>query len=640
MFWVLAPLPKPDDDGVPPVPPPRGARRRTALLLFWLGLAMAAAGLVHYGFGARRAALIVYAVSAGLLLLCAALLFRQRKPRDTVLRRRTLEDVEEQVEILQEQNRQLRATCQELRAAAREQQGRMADLSVGQKVLAASAEEADADALHERVLSALMEAFGAGGAALWLRSAAGDRMEARAVVGQVAPILRDEPVPTAPDSQPSDIRRACEERLQAAAPHPRPLSRPRSGESERKAGGEGTGVREEGTDLLSALLREGDNLLGVIAFCGASGGRFSPEVSTRLAALAPTITLAVVNVEQRARLRRNVREMSILHEMSNLVQTATDPDELYSAVVDLVGRVVSYENCTVFILDAQEKRLIPRATRGRVVNLIDHIPFAHGSGISGWVAQQRKQLFIPDLTKEPGLLNVELIPPRVRSFLSVPMVVQENLIGVLNVSHSRPYAFSPEDARVLSILAGQAAVTLERGQVLRSLEEMAITDGLTRLYNHRYFDMRLDHELKRARRYNLPASLLMIDLDHFKQVNDRHGHATGDGVLSETGALLRRSVRETDIVARYGGEEIAVLLTQTALQDALITAERVRSVVAEYAFRSTDGAPLSLTVSIGVAGFPAHAADAEALLKEADAALYAAKEGGRNRVCSAPSEED
>jgi diguanylate cyclase (GGDEF)-like protein len=212
------------------------------------------------------------------------------------------------------------------------------------------------------------------------------------------------------------------------------------------------------------------------------------------------------------------------------------------------------------------------------------------------------------------------------------MLSQENVIGVLNVSHSAPNAFSTEEIRLLSILAEQAAVTIERGEAMRSLEQLAITDGLTRVFNHRYFRLRLDQEIRRARRYQLPLSLLMIDVDHFKAINDRCGHETGNRILIEVAGILRRNMRETEIVTRYGGEEFALILPQTRAEDALVPAERVRRLVEEHPFAPTDGTPLSVTISVGVAGYPEHAAAPEELLQQADAALYAAKEEGRNRV--------
>jgi diguanylate cyclase (GGDEF)-like protein len=174
----------------------------------------------------------------------------------------------------------------------------------------------------------------------------------------------------------------------------------------------------------------------------------------------------------------------------------------------------------------------------------------------------------------------------------------------------------------------------------RKLEEQSITDGLTGLRNRRFFDERLPEEFRRAQRYTDPVSLIMIDLDHFKLVNDRHGHQAGDQVLREAAALVRRSIRDTDIGARYGGEEFAVILPKTHLSGALAVAERIWRELGQQAFRvaaaGADGQPgeIRVTASIGLAFYPSKDITApESLVKYADEALYTAKRSGRNTIC-------
>ena len=196
-------------------------------------------------------------------------------------------------------------------------------------------------------------------------------------------------------------------------------------------------------------------------------------------------------------------------------------------------------------------------------------------------------------------------------------------------------SFSPDDIRLLSLIAGQAAITIERTAAHQQLETLAITDGLTRAYNHRYFQMRLEDELRRCKRYHLPLSLLVVDADHFKAINDRYGHASGDAVLRDMGTLLRECMRDTEIVARLGGEEFGVILPQTDEIQAHIAAERLRAAVESHDFRSVDGKPIQVTISVGISGFPPNAATRADLMEQADRAMYAAKRSGRNRVVSA-----
>ncbi|MHB0975328.1 MAG: diguanylate cyclase [Thiobacillus sp.] len=165
-----------------------------------------------------------------------------------------------------------------------------------------------------------------------------------------------------------------------------------------------------------------------------------------------------------------------------------------------------------------------------------------------------------------------------------------------------------------------------------ALAELASRDGLTGLYNHRTFYVLLGDELARAKRFQRPVSLLLLDIDHFKRVNDTHGHLAGDAALRELCELLRREARAVDRVCRYGGEEITLILPETDIEAAVRLAERLRAAVEAQAFDVGTGTPPHLTVSIGAASWPAHADNAQALVAAADAALYAAKRGGRNRV--------
>jgi diguanylate cyclase (GGDEF)-like protein len=178
-------------------------------------------------------------------------------------------------------------------------------------------------------------------------------------------------------------------------------------------------------------------------------------------------------------------------------------------------------------------------------------------------------------------------------------------------------------------LVGRVGRRIERDG--KELQLLATRDGLTGLYNHRTFYALLADELTRAKRFKRPVSLLLLDIDHFKRVNDTHGHLAGDAVLRELGGLLGRQARAINRVCRYGGEEITVILPETGLEAAANVAERLRAVVEAQPF-DANSEPIRITVSIGVASFPAHADGAAALVAAADTALYAAKQRGRNRV--------
>ena len=203
-----------------------------------------------------------------------------------------------------------------------------------------------------------------------------------------------------------------------------------------------------------------------------------------------------------------------------------------------------------------------------------------------------------------------------------------------------------EHERTLERLVSQRTAELEAANA--RLAELALRDGLTGLYNHRYFHERLQAEIARARRHEHDVGLLFLDIDHFKQYNDAHGHPSGDELLKGVATILVKGgrhedivvrVRQSDVVARYGGEEFAIILPETPLEGALVKAQRIRETIASHPFDGRDTQPLgSITVSVGIAAYPGVAPDATALIRAADRAMYEAKQGGRNRVCTAPTD--
>lgn len=216
------------------------------------------------------------------------------------------------------------------------------------------------------------------------------------------------------------------------------------------------------------------------------------------------------------------------------------------------------------------------------------------------------------------------------------------ILGYLGFLTLLPTIESTPALTVSSIFLGGACfvllVCLLMAQTLRDVKRIAtleyenIRDPLMGLFNRRYFDQRLQQEVARARRYALPLSLMMVDVDHFKRVNDTHGHQAGDEVLRSLGVLLQGRTRETDIVARYGGEEVAVLLPNTAVENARLLAERLRAAIEQNSVTSPAGRPLQCTASFGLTGYTTEGFDAPEMVRRADAALYRAKNDGRNRV--------
>jgi two-component system cell cycle response regulator len=192
----------------------------------------------------------------------------------------------------------------------------------------------------------------------------------------------------------------------------------------------------------------------------------------------------------------------------------------------------------------------------------------------------------------------------------------------------------------MSFLLEPAAAALDSALLLRKSEELSITDDLTKLYNSRYLNTTLRREVERGRRYRMPVSLIFLDLDGFKEVNDQHGHLSGSRTLVEVGAVIKSTVRGIDVVSRFGGDEFTVILPQTDSEGALIIAERIRQRIAETVFLESYGLKVRITASLGIACFPEHGIGKDDLIARADQAMYVVKGRGKNSVALAGEAHD
>ncbi len=226
--------------------------------------------------------------------------------------------------------------------------------------------------------------------------------------------------------------------------------------------------------------------------------------------------------------------------------------------------------------------------------------------------------------------------PHFASMIAVPLAINGTFWGILRGTDLEPNRFDESDLRLLSVLGGIASLVLNNARLYRRTQELAITDGLTGLYVQSYFKERLEEEVHRSRSNRLALSVALIDIDHFKSLNDSFGHAAGDTVLRSISSLLRRRLRETDFLCRYGGEEFGIIMMQTGLREAVRVIEQIRESIAEERFflpmESFQPVQTRLTVSAGIAAFSEKVREESALLRAADEALYRAKKNGRNRV--------
>lgn len=325
-------------------------------------------------------------------------------------------------------------------------------------------------------------------------------------------------------------------------------------------------------------------------------------------------------------LEQAYKKLSALYKITSVVQKTVSLSDLLTEMLDSLIHELGYQNAAIFLYDDSTASLAIKAHRGYRDDIV--IPLSQG--ITGYAASSRKFVHVPDVRNDDRYLPGS---PDGFSELAIPLIVDDNLIGVFDVETPEGHPIKDYDISLLLSLSTQLALTIAHATYVTKVQLAANTDSLTRLYNHRYFKSVLDHEYKRAMRYNQPLALLMIDIDNYKLYNDQYGHPRGDEVLIEVANIIKFTAREVDIVARYGGEEFSVLCPETTAEEASIIAERIRYNIECYPFPNRETQPLgAVTVSIGVAGFPRDSAGSEDLIDHADQALYISKRTAKNCV--------
>lgn len=313
-----------------------------------------------------------------------------------------------------------------------------------------------------------------------------------------------------------------------------------------------------------------------------------------------------------------------------------DAEALLKGVAQQILLVLDHADLAlVYLVEAPRYELTLRAVHWRRPGPRT-IKWKMGDLFDQWVLRQGQPLLVQNVRKDfrfPREAAARDDRP-VASLIAVPMISAQRVLGVLRAESAAPEAFTPEDLRLLDIVADLAAMAVENLRLYARTAELAITDDLTGLAVHRYFHERFEEELARARRHNSPVSILLIDIDHFKAYNDTYGHSAGDKLLRTLAQLLRHQEGAAALLARYGGEEFAMLLSGVTHAGAAQQAEAIRRAVESQVIDLRQG-KARVTVSIGVATFPGDGLHRESVLQVADQRLYRAKDAGRNQVCAA-----
>ncbi|MEE8575121.1 MAG: sensor domain-containing diguanylate cyclase [Thermodesulfobacteriota bacterium] len=319
------------------------------------------------------------------------------------------------------------------------------------------------------------------------------------------------------------------------------------------------------------------------------------------------------------------------------VTSSFDLKVILNTVMEKIGVLFEPKDWSLLFLDSESGELTYEIAVGEGSDELKESNPKIGEGIVGWVAAEGVPLLVPNIKMDPRFSKSKL--PRYDSvegpIICVPLMTKGKILGVIELFNVKDGSFHNEkDMLLFRTLADYTAIAVENAMLFKRVQELTITDDLTLLHNSRYFAKSLDIEVEKADRYNHSLSMIFLDLDYFKSVNDVHGHIAGSTLLKEVGTIIADCIRNVDIACRYGGDEFVILLPDTNKKNALMIANRMRESVNEYVFLKELGLEHHITASFGVGTFPDDASSKKEFLHVTDKAMYSVKEASRDGVAA------
>lgn len=372
-----------------------------------------------------------------------------------------------------------------------------------------------------------------------------------------------------------------------------------------------------------------DEVVGVLDIQSEELDAFDSEVLDFLTLFSTQASIALENARLYTLERRRTKQLEAINAIARQTTAVLNLDELLVKVCDLVLQHFLVDHVVVLLTD-EESHLSVRAHKGKLTPILPQgslLPAGTGSGTRalevGKTVVENEVAFVPHYVA--GFVET-------RSEMCVPLIFFGEKLGVLALESANPGNFTQEDVPPLESVADICSAAIQNAHHFEKAQQLAYVDGLTGIYNRRYFEMEIATEIERASRYQGRMTVIMVDIDNFKRLNDEFGHLLGDEVLRQVSNVFVQQLRKVDVVCRYGGEEFAILVPQTSGANALEVAEKLRRAVAGFRF---PGVPMKVTISAGVAEYPTHGRTRDELVAAADAALYVSKEAGRNRISGA-----
>ncbi|HVO60635.1 MAG TPA: sensor domain-containing diguanylate cyclase [Terriglobales bacterium] len=370
-----------------------------------------------------------------------------------------------------------------------------------------------------------------------------------------------------------------------------------------------------------------EEVIGVLDCQSENLDHFHAETIDLLTLFSTQASMAVQNAQLYSSERKRAQQLEVMNTIAQQMTVVMEIPELLAKVCSLVRQAFNVDHVAVML--KEENDLVLRAHHGTLTLAV--MPDVAKPSCQGWwgtALSSEKTLVHNDV--QPG--TPDALFRETRSRMCIPLISFGQKLGVLALASASPRAFQEGDQKSLESVADMCATAIQNARHVERVRQLAYIDGLTGIFNRRFFELRIGEEIERAKRFNAGMAVIMIDIDHFKRLNDEFGHLLGDEVLRQVSSIFSQHLRKIDVVCRYGGEEFVIVLSQTDAEHAIKVAQKLRNLVGEWQF---PGVPRPVYISAGVATFPEHGTERDQLVKAADNALYTAKQTGRNRVCLA-----
>jgi diguanylate cyclase (GGDEF)-like protein len=342
--------------------------------------------------------------------------------------------------------------------------------------------------------------------------------------------------------------------------------------------------------------------------------------------------------EEVAELKRQVERLSLFHEVGKALFSTLDLQKILQTIMEKISELLQPDTWSLLMVDERAQELYFEIAIGRGAERLKDVRLKLGEGIAGWVAEHEESVLVEDVRSDIRFSPKidEFTQPNTHSVLCVPIKGREQVLGVMElVNCLGKQSFSEEHIPILESLADYAAIALENARYVQRMHELTIMDDCTALYNARHLNFVLDAEIYRSTRYGYEFSVIFFDLDHFKQVNDVHGHLVGSKLLWMIGDLVKSNLRLIDYAFRYGGDEFVIILPQTSKENALIVLRRLKDLLNSKVFFREENLNIKVTASFGVAAFPADGRTHREILSMADEAMYLVKKTTRDSIALA-----